>query len=243
MILVDLGNTNTHLAKEEKGKLVDILLIRNEEISKRKIKYILRWYKEKEILLCSVAPSFNHYFLYPNIKTYLLGKDIFVPIDCLYNIQQVGMDRLVNAFAVKSLYPRVKIVIDLGTAITIDFISSQGAYLGGIILPGINLYLNSLGKCELLPKRIYLKKYKLMPGRIPKDTQTSILKGVKEGFPFMFNAFVKKYKRVLKIKKEKVIITGGDINFIDLSMLEFKYLIDPLLTLKGLLFLKERIKN
>ena len=133
--------------------------------------------------------------------------------------------------AVKQLYPEVKIVIDFGTAITIDFLSKKNDYLGGFILPGINLYLNSLGRCELLPSSIAL-----VPSIsfIPKNTAQSISRGVKEGFSLMLNAFVNKYRKIIERqqnKKVKVIITGGQSNILR-RRLNFSYIYEPLLTLK-----------
>ena len=97
-----------------------------------------------------------------------------------------------------------------------------------------------------LPKRIS-KRVKLVNSRcsfIPKDTISSISCGTKEGFSLMVNSFVDKYKRKLEIKQNmrntKVIVTGGE-SYVLRNKFNFSYIYDPLLTLKGLLLLKEFI--
>src|SRR5439155_17921316 len=49
----------------------------------------------------------------------------------------VGPDRLANALAASRLYGRPSIVVDLGTATTLDCVSKSGAYIGGVIAPGV----------------------------------------------------------------------------------------------------------
>ncbi len=239
MILVDAGNTTLHFAIEKGGKLIRSFRRRREGISKRGLKKLLKTYEKESILLSSVVPEVTRLFKKMPNKVYVVGEDITVPIKCLYNKNEVGQDRLVNAFAAKILYPRAKIIIDFGTAITIDFLSRDGSYLGGFILPGINLYLSALTRCALLPDKINLTK----GGRgIPKTTQDSISAGVKEGFIFMINGFINKYKPQLQRQQRRtleVIITGGESPLI-IKKVKFTHHYVPLLTLMGLALLKKR---
>src|SRR6185503_13262204 len=58
--------------------------------------------------------------------------------------QNVGADRALNAIAAHAKYPGELLVIDFGTATTFDVVGPTGAYMGGIIAPGINLSLDAL---------------------------------------------------------------------------------------------------
>src|SRR5260221_7257593 len=58
--------------------------------------------------------------------------------------QNVGADRALNAIAAHSKYPGDLLIIDFGTATTLDVVNASGAYTGGIIAPGINLSLDAL---------------------------------------------------------------------------------------------------
>lgn len=81
----------------------------------------------------------------PGIKT---GIDIRID-----DPKSLGSDRIVNAVAVKKLFGCPALVIDFGTATTIDFVSSAGNYEGGIIAPGPMIALDALvSKTSKLPK-------------------------------------------------------------------------------------------
>ena len=236
MILVDIGNTSLHFGIEKDSKIINNFRIYNKNISLKLLKNTLAKYSENKIIVCSVAPSVTAYFRKLNRKVYFVGEDIIVPVKSLYNEQEVGEDRLVNAFTAREIYPEAKMIIDFGTAITIDFLSKCSNYSGGFILPGIELYLNSLSCCELLPKTTILTtRYSF----IPKNSAQSISQGLKEGFSFMLNGFVKKYKKLIEKKqnrKIKIIVTGGQSNILR-QRLKFSYIYVPLLTLKGLFLL------
>ncbi len=242
MILADIGNTSIHFGIEKNEHLIDTFRLYNKDITLSLLRSKLKKYKFQEIIACSVAPSISCYFKRLRRKVYFVGKDIIVPVKSLYNKNEIGQDRLVNVFSALYFYPQAKIIVDFGTAITVDFISKKGAYLGGFIFPGINLYLRSLGRCELLPDNI--KLIECGSSFIPKNTLSSISEGVKEGFPLMVNSFILKYKKILekkqRVKKIDIIVTGGE-SYILQKKLDFPYIYDPLLTLKGLLRLKKII--
>ena len=238
MILVDVGNTGLDFALVKKGKITKIKHLPAAQAKRGAIKKFLTPYSKQKILVCSVVPSITKIFKTLGYKTYIVGKDIKIPLKCLYNKKSVGMDRLVGAIAAKNIYPRARLIVDFGTAITFDFLSKQGDYLGGFILPGIGSTLGVLSSCALLPKKIKIKPTKKL---IPQDTATSISKGMIEGFSSMVNGLIKKYKKILKLSpKETPIITGGDAATIA-PYLNFSYIHDPKLVLKGLLFLAKKL--
>jgi type III pantothenate kinase len=156
---------------------------------------------------------------------------------CFYDKRAVGMDRLVGAYAARILFPHTRLILDFGTAITLDFLSRQGAYRGGIILPGIGSTLGVYARCALLPRYIRFKKTKK---HIPANTRESITKGLQEGFSLMINSLVAKYKGILHIPKASpVIITGGDAALI-MPHFDFAYYYEELLVIKGLLALARK---
>ena len=75
----------------------------------------------------------------------------------IQNPNEAGQDRLINAFAVKKMKFDPAIIIDFGTATTFDVIGNGGAYLGGIISPGVNLSIESLYKSTSRLPKISLK--------------------------------------------------------------------------------------
>ena len=70
---------------------------------------------------------------------------------------EVGADRLVNALAAARLYGTPAVVVDFGTATTLDCVASDGAYVGGAIAPGLELGLEALAARTAKLPRIELR--------------------------------------------------------------------------------------
>ncbi|MBB3993741.1 type III pantothenate kinase [Sulfitobacter undariae] len=83
---------------------------------------------------------------YFNARPLVVGKpECALPIDVRVDVgTAVGPDRLVNTVAGFDLYGGDLIVVDFGTATTFDVVASDGAYVGGVIAPGVNLSLEAL---------------------------------------------------------------------------------------------------
>jgi len=238
MIAVDVGNTSIDIAHFERGRISKAKKIPTLGVTKASLKRALKSKLNEKILVCSVVPMVTKLFKNLKMSVYVAGQDIRVPIGSLYEKGQIGMDRLVGAYAAKQLFSEARLVLDFGTAITLDFLSKGNVYQGGIILPGLGSTLGVFSKCALLPKQIKFKKTKKL---IPTTTETSITKGLLEGFSLMINSLVKKYKKKLSIaKNKKVLITGGEAEVI-IPGLDFPFKYEPLLVLKGLEILSRNL--
>ena len=67
--------------------------------------------------------------------------------------REVGADRIVNAVAGYAKYHAALIIVDFGTATTFDYVSSEGAYQGGMIAPGLGISMEALfDRASKLPK-------------------------------------------------------------------------------------------
>lgn len=160
----------------------------------------------------------------------ILGKDTDVPIKNMYvSKKEVGQDRLVNALAASKLYGHPAVVIDFGTAITFDVVSKDGEYLGGLILPGIEMGLHSLHKRTALLPKVELKPVKEIIGT---DTESSMQGGILFGYGAMCDGLITKYRGMFG-KHMKAIATGGDAGLIK-HYSESIDIVDEDLTLKGL---------
>lgn len=237
MIAVDIGNTSIHIAYFEKGKVVRTFKLTTSKATKALLKKALNPKKNENIVACSVVPKVTRLIGKLAIPLYVVGQNIKLPIKSSYNAGEVGMDRLVGAFAAGELFPERRLILDFGTAITLDILSKQGAYQGGLILPGVGSTLEVFSHCAMLPKQVKFKKTKKL---IPTSTESSISKGLEEGFSLMINSLIKKYKNKLKIaNEEKVIITGGEAIVI-IPHLNFPFKYEPLLVLRGLEILSQK---
>jgi type III pantothenate kinase len=245
LLAIDVGNTNISFgifsATKRKGcKLIKTFDIPSRQYSLRRVLKKIGFLKITDALICSVVPKLTGVIAKDLTKTflkqpYIMGKGIEVPIkNCYRNPSQVGQDRLINAYAGLNFYGAPLIVIDSGTAITFDVISGHKAYLGGLILPGLEISLSALNEKTALLPQIKLKYPKELIGR---DTISSILSGVVIGAGALTNALVVRIKHKIG-KNTQVIGTGGSINLIKkYSGLKIK--IDRNLTLKGLSLIYE----
>jgi type III pantothenate kinase len=141
----------------------------------------------------------------------VLGETIQAPVINRYRIpSQVGQDRLVNAAAAYFLYGGPAIVVDFGTAVTIDLVNRGREYLGGLIVPGMEIALEALSsRAALLPK------IKLTPPRelLGRDTVSSMKAGLFHGYGLLCDGIVHRLKAKYA-PKAKVIATGGHARLI-----------------------------
>ncbi len=169
----------------------------------------------------------------------IVGETIRAPIKNRYRVpSQVGQDRLVNAVAAYYLYGGPAIVVDFGTAVTVDLVSKRCEYLGGLIVPGIAISLEALvSRAALLPK-IELAPPKELLGR---DTQESMRSGIFFGYGALCDGVVSKLK-TRHAPKAKVIATGGHAPLIVPYCRSVKIL-NTELTLQGLRLTYERAQK
>ena len=121
------------------------------------------------------------------------------------NPKEVGADRIANAVAAYDLYGGPSIVVDFGTATTLDAISAKGEYLGGAIVPGIEVSMDAL-----FGRAAGLRKVELVPPRnvIGKSTVESIQSGAVYGFTGQVDHLVE-LLRAEELGESTVIATGG----------------------------------
>lgn len=240
ILAVDVGNTNIHFAVMENGTVLFRTSVSSTSIT-AKLKQDLRDVIKKDarvkaVVICSVVPSVTKILAALISRTLkidpvIIGLNRKVPIKNLYHKpEQVGQDRLVCAYAACELYGSPAIVIDLGTAITIDVVSDKREYLGGIIIPGIHITAETLFERTALLPLVKIEKPKSLIG---KDTQGSILSGIFYGYGEMIKGLIRKLSRQFKVKP-KVILTGGHARLMAEYISENVDAIDGDLVFKGL---------
>ena len=243
LLAIDIGNTNISLAVFKGASLLKRAVLPTSAKSYKHILKKLIGRNDMQVVVCSVVPDatvrLRQELKRLGVKAYIIGKEIKVPIKNLYRKPgQVGQDRLVNAYSGVRLYGAPLVAVDFGTAITFDSISASGAYLGGMILPGLGISLDSLAsRTALLPK------IKLQPPRefIGKDTQSSILSGVVFGYAALVDELCARLKQKLG-RRAKVVLTGGNARFMAKFCRNFDQ-VDPDLILKGLMLLGKNYKK
>jgi type III pantothenate kinase len=151
------------------------------------------------------------------------------------NPREIGADRLVNSVAIWDRYGGPSICVDFGTAVNFDVVSDKGEYLGGVLVPGVEISLEALTE-----RGAKLPKIDLMAPRatIGKSTVEAIRAGVIFGFAAAVDGIVRRIRAELGGDPD-VIATGGLAAHI-VPHTEEIHEIDDLLTLTGLRLLHER---
>ena len=157
---------------------------------------------------------------------------------------EVGADRIVNALAVTRLYGAPAVVVDFGTATTFDCVGPDGAYLGGAIAPGLELGLEALALRTAKLPRIELRT----PDRaIGRDTVHAMQSGTVFGYQALATGLLARLRAELAesvgVKPEDVrtVLTGGLSAAPWAHGIEGVDVIDPDLTLKGLVILSAEV--
>ena len=151
------------------------------------------------------------------------------------NPAEVGADRLLNTLAAHQAHRGPLVVLDFGTATTFDVVDRDGAYLGGVIAPGINLSIEALHKAAARLPRIGIGRPQAVIGR---STIPAMQSGIYWGYVGLVEGLVTRIRAEYEAPM-RVVATGGlapllaeGTTIIDL--------IDPDLTLDGLRLLADR---
>lgn len=135
-----------------------------------------------------------------------------VPFESDYAAGQAGVDRLANIAAINLLKASPAIVVDAGTAVTVDLVDSTGRYLGGWILPGQQLQLNALhAGTRDLPD---LDARGQDSATVPRTTEEAIHGGVVHGLLGAITHLVQHARALPGTFHASVFFTGGDGQFL-----------------------------
>jgi type III pantothenate kinase len=151
--------------------------------------------------------------------------------------EAVGADRLLGAWAARDLVGAPCIVVDVGTATTIDVVDPDGAFVGGAILPGPALAIRSLARGTALLPQVPLVPPERVIGR---DTLEAIASGTLVGHREAIGGLIQRMTEELRGGiRPWVVLTGGDAGV--LGTPEWAERVEPDLLLLGLGALAERL--
>lgn len=166
---------------------------------------------------------------YLDIEPVVLGPGVKTGMSILYdNPREVGADRIANAVGAFDLYGGPTIVVDFGTATTFDVISEAGEYLGGAIVPGIEISLDAL-----FGRAAALRQVELIEPRsvIGKTTVESIQSGTIYGYSSLVDGMC---ERIEEHTGDATVIATGGLADLIAPVSEAIEHTEPWLTLHGL---------
>jgi type III pantothenate kinase len=221
LLAIDVGNTNTVIGMYEDVELVDHWRIAtnfertSDEMALLFAEFIgLHGFTFKDhvtgVAICSGVPRVTAALRdmterYAGFAPLVLGPGVKSGMPILYDDpKEVGPDRIADAVGAYDLYGGPTIVVDFGTANTIEAVSERGEYMGGAIFPGIEISLDALfGRASLL-RRVELVEPRHVIG---KTTMESIQSGVVYGYAAQVDGLVNRFKK--ELGECSVVATGG----------------------------------
>jgi len=152
------------------------------------------------------------------------------------NPKEVGADRIVNALAARELYGTPAIVLDCGTATTFDVVSASGHYVGGLIIPGVEVALDALSQRAAKLPEVAIAPVDTLIGR---DTISSMQAGVYWSAVDGLNGIINRLLAEEGYADAAIIATGGLAIRLQDNMPKVS-VFEPHLTLKGILMLARK---
>ncbi|HVV01322.1 MAG TPA: type III pantothenate kinase [Verrucomicrobiae bacterium] len=240
LLLLDIGNTNTHLGLADGARVVRHVNIATSAWSTaagaKGLRQFVKRDRVKAACLCSVVPGatarvraavrklFGISCLELSPRT-LRGVGIRYP-----SPETIGPDRLANAAAANQRFGGPVVVVDFGTAVTFDVVNARGEYVGGIIAPGLAAMTDYLHERTALLPRIQIREASAVIG---KSTEQAMLAGAVHGYRGLIRELLKEIKAELKTRRLPVVATGGYARLMAARLPEITA-VEPLLTLDGL---------
>jgi len=230
-LIVDVGNTAIKLAAVSNGEVVDTIRVGSwddDSVIPFLSKHTLFDFGIVSSVRTEDHPEFLNTFI--SAKLLLFNHKTAVPIGNNYETPNtLGLDRLAAAVGANNIYPNTNVlVVDCGTAITVDFVSAEGRFEGGNISLGLNTRFKALSSfTSKLPLVEIADGYPL----IGKNTTDAIRAGVLNSAVFEMNSYIDLFSGLHP--DLKVIFTGGDAFFFD-GKLKNTIFVVPNLVVQGL---------
>jgi type III pantothenate kinase len=218
LVAVNVGNTRTHVGLFRQGALERSSRLSNDQPDAIVEAVRLAWSELDDSEAPVAIASVNDEFAMPlrsrieldEAQVIVIGDDVAVPIgESLDPETLTGVDRLLNAAAAWDRLKQACIVVDAGTAVTVDFVDGAGVFQGGAIAPGARLQLSAMHEhTSALPAISFARPDEDAFGR---NTRQAMLNGVFYGLRGLVWKLVERYAEAYGAFP-LVIATGGDAN-------------------------------
>ncbi|MBN1350214.1 type III pantothenate kinase [candidate division KSB1 bacterium] len=254
LLAIDIGNTNIVIGIFEDSILkkqwrLSSTITRTADESWILLKLLfestpLSFDQIKGIAIASVVPGLTHVFtlmakLNFGIEPIVVNHELDLGINILYQTPDtVGADRLCNAIAGYSKFGGPLVIVDFGTATTLDVLTETGDYLGGIIAPGLELTASVLHQRAAMLPRVALK---FPPRIIGNTTETSIQSGLMYGSIEMIDGMIRRIEA--ELERPVIAIATGGLAYAFSDQSQRLTQIEPHLTLEGLRLIYERARR
>ncbi len=212
-LIVDVGNTRIKLAVFKQSKLEHLVVATKEEVVAT-VKALFKEFPELSKAIVSSVGSFPEdalLLLQDTVEVLQLTKDTSVPFVNKYATPKtLGVDRIALVSAAAIQFPdRNVLVVDAGSCITYDFLTSENIYLGGGISPGLQMRYKAL---HTFTENLPLLSPILPANAIGDTTKGSMHSGVFLGVIHEIDGFTEFYRE--QYPDFTIILTGGDAHLL-----------------------------
>lgn len=254
ILAIDMGNTNIVIGGIDSQNIYFEERVTTDR-NKTNLEYAIAMKNILEIheispediegaIISSVVPPLNNTLITAVKKItgktpLLVGSGMKTGLNIIMdNPKTTGSDMIVDAVAALREYPAPLIIIDMGTATTMSVIDPAGSYIGGVILPGLKISLDTLSSRTAQLPQISLKTPDKVIG---KNTIDCMRAGIMFGTASMIDGIIDRMEEELG-QTTTIIATGGLSRFV-MPLCRHHIIIDNALLLKGLFILYEKNKK
>lgn len=247
ILAVDCGNTHTKIGCIDQGHVIEPIIRIETNRKKTMYEYAsdidqilnLTHIKDREIegvIIACVVPTLAD-VLHDAMKL-VTGQDAIIVgagVKTGLKLQiddpgTIAADLVSAAVAAKNLYPLPAIIINMGTATTVTVVNRQGAYIGGVILPGVVLSMNALAAgTSLLPSIDVAPSKKV----ISTQTMDAMRSGIIYGSAGALDGILERFENELGEQATSIVATGG-VSHLIIKHCHHDIELDEELLLKGL---------
>ena len=232
-VVADIGNSRIKWGRCGTGKVDEAVSLPVDETAWRD--QAGKWGAVTEWVVAGVQPAVRERFVAwlrtRDAKVRVLDSHSQLPIEADVEApERVGLDRLFNAIAVAARMEqgRAALIVDAGSAVTVDLLDETAAFAGGVIFPGLRLMAASLHEHTAQLPLVDIAKMPPVPARNTADAiEAGVLHAVLGGIERVLQFLFSEHTNAL------VYLTGGDAAFLS-PHLAMPHHVEPLLTLDGI---------
>jgi len=242
VLLLDIGNTHTHAGIADAGGIrVTRQFPTQDWAGASRQSAMHRWIRAQlaagvaEPALCSVVPKATTAavafleMVFGSPPHVLCARSVRGVGVSYPKPSSIGPDRLANAVAARAWFGAPVVVVDFGTAVTLDVVDAAGSYIGGVIAPGLAAMTDYLHEKTALLPRIRVCEVKRAVGR---STVEAMQIGAMTGYRGLIRELIRDVRRELGVRRLPVVATGGYAELVAAGLPEI-HRVAPDLTLEG----------
>jgi len=250
IVVVDIGNTHTRIARWVDGDIRDkVSGLSDDDAGVRSLLTEVRGLCENQqrqaIVIASVVPAqtaklaehINHDL---NLRPFIVGDNTPLPLEvAVREPHRLGVDRACSAAAAFDRISQACVIIDVGSAVTIDYVDGSGVFQGGAILPGALLQARALAEGTAQLPLVQLKPRGPVLGT---DTESAIAAGIVVGLAGAIRGVVEAIATHAGSWPQTVLTGGGASLLVERLDFVDSHVPDLCLMGIGLAFLKRALR-